>query len=285
MKTKKTNGLKIPFLCDIMKRKMQIRQSGFFIGVALSVPFCSRRCFFMKNKRRIITLVVIFLLLAIISTVVYVFGFYIPEKRERAEQERLIREYYENKLEAYAVENAAADEYETDVAFLGDSLTDGYDLAKYYPEYKVSNRGIGGETSYGLYSRLDVSLYELKPKALVMLIGGNNLNTMLEDYEKILEEFKNNVPNTKVILCSLTAMGGDFAEKNKIAAYNNVVIKKLAAKYGYEFVDLYTPLFNVESGAIYDNYTSDGVHLTPEGYEVLTACIKPAIAKVLTEAD
>ena len=80
-------------------------------------------------------------------------------------------------------------------------------------------------------------------------------------------------------------MGGDFAEKNKTAAYNNVVIKKLAAKYGYEFVDLYTPLFDEASGEIYARYTSDGVHLTPEGYEVLTACIKPAIAKVLTEAD
>ena len=238
---------------------------------------------FMENKRKIITIVVIILLLAAVSASIYLFGFYIPEKKEKAELERLIREYYESKLDLYAAENDEVADYEIDVAFLGDSLTDGYDLAKYYPEYRVSNRGIGGETTYGLYSRLGVSLYDLKPKVLVMLIGGNNLNTMLEDYEDILLGFKSNVPDTKVILCSLTAMGGELAEKNKIAAYNNVTLKKLASKYGYDFVDLYTPLFNVETGEICAQYTSDGAHLTPDGYEVLTECIKPAIERALDD--
>ena len=239
----------------------------------------------MNKKRKILIIVCILLAISIISSGIYILAVYLPQRREEAELERLVKEYYDGKLAAYRAENDATDDFEIEVAFLGDSLTDGYDLAKYYPEYSVSNRGIGGETSYGLYSRLDVSLHDLKPKALVMLIGGNNLKTMLDDYEDILLDFKEKSPDTKVILCSLTAMGGDFTEKNQIAAYNNVVIKKLAAKHGYDFVDLYTPLFNVESGAIYDNYTSDGVHLTPEGYEVLTACIKPAIAKALADTN
>ena len=71
---------------------------------------------------------------------------------------------------------------EIDVAFLGDSLTDGYDLEKYYPEFKTANRGIAGETTGGLESRLQVSVYDLKPKVCVMLIGANNMDTMFKLY-------------------------------------------------------------------------------------------------------
>ena len=71
--------------------------------------------------------------------------------------ERQIREYRENKLALYSEENSKYNAFEIDVAFLGDSLTDGYDLKKYYPQYAVSNRGIGGDTTHGLEQRLEIS--------------------------------------------------------------------------------------------------------------------------------
>ena len=74
-------------------------------------------------------------------------------------------------------------------------------------------------------------------------------------------------------------MSGEWGKKNHLAAYNNVQIKKFAEKYDYEFVDLYSALLNLEDGEIYDEYTTDGGHLTHEGYEVLTNCIKPVIQK------
>ncbi|MBR2322966.1 MAG: lipolytic protein G-D-S-L family, partial [Clostridia bacterium] len=61
-----------------------------------------------------------------------------------------MQEYYDAKIATYIDENEKYDDYEVDVAFLGDSLTDGYDLEKYYPQYLVLNRGIGGETTFGL---------------------------------------------------------------------------------------------------------------------------------------
>ena len=183
-------------------------------------------------------------------------------------------------MDSYETENAKYSDYEVDVAFLGDSLTDGYDLAAYYPQYLVANRGIGGETSTGLEERLKVSVYDLKPKVAVMLIGANNPDTMMENYESILKGFVENLPNTKIILLSLTSMGGsDWGKNNQLAAYNNVQIKMLAEKYSFEYVDIYSPLLNLEDGEIYDEYTTDGGHLTPLGYEVLTQKITPVIEK------
>jgi lysophospholipase L1-like esterase len=235
----------------------------------------------MQKRKKIFIIVSILLTVVIVGSCVFLFGFYLPKQKEQAERERIIKEYYANKLSLYQTENEQYADYEVDVAFLGDSLTDGYDVKKYYPQYTVVNRGIGGETTHGLENRLQVSVYDLKPKIAVMLIGGNNINTMFENYENILIGFQENLPQTKIILVSLTAMGNSWGHKNKIAAYNNVVIKKLAAKYGFAFVDLYTPLFNEESGEIYAEYTTDGVHFTPLGYEVFTQTLTPTIAALM----
>jgi lysophospholipase L1-like esterase len=205
-----------------------------------------------------------------------------PEVKEEEERQQLVKEYYENKLKIYREENELYDDYEVDVAFLGDSLTDGYDLKSYYPEYVVSNRGIGGETTHGLEERLKVSVYDLKPKVVVMLIGGNNLKTMFDNYEDILVGLKDNLPNTKVVLLSLTAMGQGWAHKNEIACYNNVKIKLLADKYGYTFVDLFTPLFDVKTNEVYGDYTVDGAHFTSLGYEVVTSIVKPVLDDILS---
>ena len=198
-------------------------------------------------------------------------------KNEDEEWNRQVQEYRNNKMATYQLENERYGDYEVDVAFLGDSLTDGYDVAAYYPQYLVSNRGIGGETTVGLEERMQVSLYDLKPKVAVMLIGANNMEEMFGNYERILQGFQENVPNTKIVLLSLTSMSGEWGKKNHLAAYNNVKIKMLAQKYSYEYVDLYSALLNLESGEIFPQYTTDGGHLTALGYQVLTAQITPAI--------
>ena len=238
------------------------------------------------NKRKKIVLISLasLLICALVVGLVYLFFVYLPEKKEKEELLQAVKEYYDAKLTLYAKENEVYEPFEVDVAFIGDSLTDGYDVEKYYPEYKVENRGIGGETTHGLLARLDVSVYQLQPKVIVMLIGANNFKTMLDDYEELIVSIKTNLPDTHLIVCSLTSMGGEhWGKNNAIAAYNNVYVRAYAEKHGCSFVDLFTPLLNFETGNIYDNYTTDGGHLTHEGYEVLTSAIKPAIEAILNK--
>ena len=222
------------------------------------------------------------LLLALIALAVVWISVILPEKREEERRQEIFRGYYNAKLEQYARDNAEYDDYEVDVAFIGDSLTDGYDLATYYPQYVTANRGIGGDTTFGLQDRLQVSLYDLKPKVVVMLIGANNMDTMLQNYESILQDLKQNLPESKIVILSLTAMGGEhWGRKNQLAAYNNVSIKLLAERYDYEFVDLFSVLYDVSIGEVYEGYTTDGGHFTPLGYSIVTAEITPVLKELL----
>lgn len=232
----------------------------------------------MKIKVKITLIISIVLIAALASGIAYYVFVALPKQKKQEEQTQLVAQYYADKLALYQKENETYADYEVDVAFLGDSLTDGYDLAKYYPQYRTANRGIGGDTTYGLENRLQVSAYDLKPKTIVLLIGGNNMDTMLENYESILTGISQKLPQTDVALVSLTAMGGDWAHKNQLAKENNEKLLMLAQKYEYTYVDVFSKLLDKTTGQIAAEYTTDGVHLTAEGYEVFTKTLEPVIA-------
>jgi len=233
------------------------------------------------KKKTLIVIIIAVLCLALIGLATWYFGFYRPQKEKENQQLQAKQAYYDANLEQYKDENQRYADYEVDVAFLGDSLTDAYDLKKYYPQYLTANRGIGGETTFGLEQRLQISVYDLKPKVAVMLIGVNNIGSMFDNYESILVGFRDNLPDTEIVLLSLTAMGDEWGKKNQLAAYNNVKIKLLAEKYGYTFIDLYSPLMDVSTGEVYEGYTVDGGHFTPTGYEAVTAQITPILEELL----
>ncbi len=236
----------------------------------------------MKIRNIIIFLLIALILISAIATAVYYFAVKLPEIKEKEKRMQEYRESYADMLEKYEEENKQYEDLEVDVAFIGDSLTAGYDVASYYPEYLVINRAIGGETTYGLRDRLDVSVTDLKPKVCVMLIGGNNPDTMFEDYEDIIITLKEQMPETKIVLISHAPTSGEnWGARNEKFAYNNVKIKLLAEKHGCEFVDIYSPMLDLETGMMDDKYTVDGAHFTAEGYDVYTEQLKPVIDKLL----
>ena len=233
-----------------------------------------------RNKIFVIVLSTVFAAALVIGGIVY-FVKILPEQKKQEEWTRQVQAYRDGKLTQYRQENAAFADFEVDVAFLGDSLTDGYDVAHYYPQFVTANRGIGGDTTFGLEDRLQVSVYDLKPKVVVMLIGANNMETMFDNYENLLIGLRDNLPKTKVVLVSLTSMSMEWGRKNQLAAYNNVTIKLLAEQYGFSYVDLYSALFDLETGEIRAEYTTDGGHQTAEGYQVFTNTITPVITELL----
>ena len=153
----------------------------------------------MNQKKKItIILTSVGMLAILIISLLFVFCIVIPNRKEEDARNLAIMQYRNAKISKYIEENENYDDYEVDVAFLGDSLTDGYNVKSYYPEYLVSNRGIGGDTTFDLEKRLQVSVYDLKPKVAVLLIGGNNLGTMFDNYESIVKGLKYNSINNVI---------------------------------------------------------------------------------------
>ena len=210
--------------------------------------------------------------LVVIAAAVAMAGLYRPKQPPS---------HYEKRIKVFLDQTPGLLGKPTDVVFLGDSLTEQYDLQVHYPQYVTVNRGICGDSTHGLLKRMELSAYCLKPKVAVVLIGVNNLGTMMDDYEQILMGLRDNLPDTKVVLLSLTAMGGTWAERIPTARAHNERIRALAQEYGFCFVDLFTAQTDPATGQIRPEYTTDGGHQTDAGYEIFTKEITPVLETLL----
>src|SRR5262249_55570417 len=121
--------------------------------------------------------------------------------------------------------------------FFGDSITQGWSsLAKDFPNFKVANRGISGDTTRGLRYRLKGDVIDVKPKAVAMLIGTNDLDqgaepeVVAENLKAIVSELHAAFPAMPIVISKVMPRG---AKADKFPAK----IQALNALYDAAFRD------------------------------------------------
>ena len=189
---------------------------------------------------------------------------------------------------------------ETRVVFMGDSITEGWGMkatptspgrGEFFPGKPYINRGISGQTTPQMLVRFRQDVVLLKPKAVVLLAGTNDIaeNTGKET----LEEIGNNIASMsdlarangiRVVLCSVLPASDFHWHKGlepapKIKELNEW-IKEYAAKNGFVFVDYYSPMANSEGG-LKAELSPDGVHPNKAGYDLMAPLAEAGIAEAL----
>lgn len=175
------------------------------------------------------------------------------------------------------------------IVFAGDSLTGGWkDLAKAFPEIKVANRGIGGDTSRGLLFRFQEDVLDLNPKIIVILVGTNdltaqgkpadgafNINAMLD----MVEKKDSTLP---VVLCTTPPSDHPKAPvKTEQRQVLNSEIRKLAETHkNVVLCDLYASMANEDGSPKLENFGPDKLHFGKTGYDNWAALLAPVFKKL-----
>ncbi|MHB8125712.1 MAG: GDSL-type esterase/lipase family protein [Desulfitobacteriaceae bacterium] len=180
---------------------------------------------------------------------------------------------------------------EKDVIFLGDSIIQGGSWSEYFPGLSVRNRGIDGEGTESILNRLD-SIVKGCPRKIFLLVGINDLAANL-GYEKILDNYENIIrtiqcrtPKTKIYVGSIMPINlkklKDILEKktnmvipitNENIKTMNTQLKALCEKTAVIYIDYYPHL--IDGQELKAEITTDGLHLKPDGYLILSNVIKP----------
>jgi len=170
------------------------------------------------------------------------------------------------------------------IVFLGDSITDYCDLSKYYKDYETVNYGIGGDTTRGVLNRMYL-VYDINPKAIVLLIGINDLmnekrsvENTFKSYTQIVDELLINLPNTKIILESVYpgCDGTDFKIaylKDDVIELNDKIYNLSLTNNRLIYADIHSYLVD-SNNVLKSDYTYDGCHPNSKGYEVISTNLK-----------
>src|SRR5690606_20941874 len=118
------------------------------------------------------------------------------------------------------------------IVFVGDSITQDYNVYEYFSNLHVYNRGIGGDTTVGLKTRLDVSIFDLNPKTVILMIGTNDLallkttpETVAKNIEEIIQIIKAKMPEVKIILQSIYPVNESMSPMTVLPRTNSDIIK------------------------------------------------------------
>src|SRR5689334_16164504 len=181
------------------------------------------------------------------------------------------------------------------VVFMGDSITDLWRLDEYFPGKGYVNRGIGGQTTPQMLVRMYPDVIDLKPAAMIVLAGTNDIarNTgpmtaeLIEENIMAMTELAQH-HGIKVILCSVMPIsdypflkqqgaGGAPAapagpgrgpiQRAKMTDGRppgdivklNAWMRDYAARVNAVYADYFTPLVD-EKGWLKDGISDDGLH-------------------------
>jgi lysophospholipase L1-like esterase len=172
------------------------------------------------------------------------------------------------------------------VVFLGDSITQGWgeDFSAWFPGMKIANRGISGDTSRGVLIRLKEDVLALHPKAVVLLIGTNDLEekadpeTVATNLKLILAELSRHDLKMPIVLCQVFPSAASKSRPaDKIKKLNQLCAEAVKGNAQVTLLETW-PLFADEKGDAIPAEFPDLLHPNLAGYAKWAAALHPIFA-------
>ena len=182
---------------------------------------------------------------------------------------------------------------ENRVVFVGDSITDDWKLPDYFPGKPYINRGIDGQTTPQMLVRFRQDVIDLRPKALVVLAGTNDIagvtgptrNQDIEaNYASMAELAQAHA--IRMVFASVLPVYNytqdakeSFAlrPRERILALNEW-LKDYCAKHRLVYLDYFSALVD-DRGMLRRELSDDGLHPTAAGYKIMAPLAESAIQK------
>lgn len=176
------------------------------------------------------------------------------------------------------------------MVLFGDSITRNW--ARFDPdwlsEHNFVGRGISGQTTSQLLSRVRPDVIELNPEYMALLIGINDI-ARNNGYIEVENAFKNIVSiielvqlhGIKPVMCTLCP-AGEIGWRKRVGdprpqiAQLNALIRDYAAAHGIPVAD-YNAALRAEDGSMDARYAGDAVHPNLEGHKVMERVLLEAL--------
>lgn len=158
--------------------------------------------------------------------------------------------------------------------FLGDSITESFDLEKYFPGRDFTNHGISGFSSAEVLDAMHEGWFKNQPDMVFLCVGTNDLARdydeaeTLDNIRQLVGKIRQFSPEgVKIYPTSLFPTRHNPPRKNAVIDHLNLEIHRLASEESINYLHL-NPFFKDENGQLKRKLTEDGLHLNLEAYSI-----------------
>lgn len=189
--------------------------------------------------------------------------------------------------------NDLAQEGGIDLVFLGDSITQGWEILGkdiwelYYADRNAANFGIFGDRTQHVLWRIQNGNFDgINPKLIVIMIGSNNSNsnTAIEiaaGVIAIVKKLRDIVPQSKILLLGIFPRGKYPDDPlRKINNKVNILLAGIADGKQVVFLDIGFAFKNI-FGIVSEEIMPDYLHLSEIGYQRWAEIIEPYVITMM----
>ncbi|OUL34311.1 SGNH/GDSL hydrolase family protein [Nostoc sp. 106C] len=159
----------------------------------------------------------------------------------------------------------------------------GDSLSMWFPKEKLPagklwlNQGISGDTSSGVLKRL-AAFSETRPDVIYVMAGINDIRkgasdeVILRNHRRIMRSLRQAHPNAQIIIQSILPARLPTISNQRIR-HLNTQLALIAKQEKVTYINIYRWFTDFE-GNLRPELTTDGLHLSPDGYDVWRAALE-----------
>jgi lysophospholipase L1-like esterase len=177
---------------------------------------------------------------------------------------------------------------EGQILFVGSfTFTLWHDVADYFPDYPIINRGFGGSAFPDLIYYANDVILPYQPKQIVIDCGENDFS--LEEslsaevvagrFEQLFTEIRAHLPETHVASVSMKPCPSLAHLMEKFELANKLIQSFLAEKKNTTFIDVYHAMLNEDGTPKQEIFKGDNLHMNEKGYQLWPPIIEPNLLK------
>ena len=170
------------------------------------------------------------------------------------------------------------------ILFVGSSSIRLWQTANAFPDLPVINRGFGGSTIPDVTHFADRIIFKYKPRTIVFYAGDNDIaaghspDKVSSNFETFAKLVHKRLPNTQLIYLAIKPSPVRWKLWPKSQEVNTRIQELMKkTKHGL-YVDVATPILGAGDGPRKEFFRDDGLHMSPQGYEVWNKILGTVLA-------
>jgi lysophospholipase L1-like esterase len=167
------------------------------------------------------------------------------------------------------------------IVFVGSSTIRLWDVAAYFPDVKILNRGFGGSELADAVRYIDRLVLKHEPRLVVVYAGDNDIaagrlsEQVAVDFERFVRAVHTRLPQTRILYLAIKPSILRWLQVDRMRRANEMIRAICARDDRLAFLDFDAVMAGWDERPRRELFVQDGLHLSPQGYQIWSAIIRP----------
>ena len=191
---------------------------------------------------------------------------------------------WEKFVAAYEAADQASPPPKGEIVFVGSSTMRRWDVASYFPDLKIINRGIDGTELSDAVKYVDRLVLRHEPRLVVLYAGDNDVSVgkvseqVSVDFERFVRAVHARLPQTRILYIGIKPSLLRWIQIDRMRLANQVIRAICERDDRLAFVDFDGLMLGWDEKPRKELFVEDGLHLSPQGYQLWTTWLRPYLA-------